>query len=69
MADLGVEVGAPPRRRSFRGRRLGPQHVGQRQAGAERADLEEVAAIQAVAERLRIAENVQHLSPLLEIER
>ena len=34
------------------GRRLAAQHVGQGQAGAEGADLEEAAAIEAVAELL-----------------
>ena len=39
---------------------LAPEHVGQRQAGAEGADLEEVAARDAVAEALLAPEQGQH---------
>ena len=37
-----------------------PEHVGQREAGAEGADLQEVAAADAVAEPLLVAPERQH---------
>ena len=47
MADLLLAAGS-----AVPAARAQPQHVGQRQAGAERADLQEVAPGHAVAELL-----------------
>ena len=59
MADL------VRRRRGAAGGRAQPQHVGQRQAGAEGADLEEVAPRHAVAEALLGTPDREHGTPLV----
>ena len=57
MADLGELRAAW----SLAG--LQPQHVGEREAGPERADLEEVAAVEPVAETL-FHSGAEHRDPL-----
>ncbi len=56
--------GLVPRRRRLagwgRGGRAQLKHVGQRQTGAERADLEEIATVHAIAEALAVSPDSEH---------